>query len=125
MVYESRVGEVFLLGSSSWRIEDITHDRVLVTPAPGAAGEDAVLEGRRAGPPGRAGPGARRLRSASSAAPPSREAPERARAAGLDEWAAANLVGYLAEQRAATGHLPTTGRSSSSGSATSSATGGW
>ena len=39
MVYESRVGEVFLLGSSSWRIEDITHDRVLVTPAPGQAGK--------------------------------------------------------------------------------------
>ena len=36
MVYESRVGDVFLLGSSSWRIEDITHDRVLVTPAPGS-----------------------------------------------------------------------------------------
>ena len=34
MVYESRVGDVFTLGSSSWRIEDITHDRVLVTPAP-------------------------------------------------------------------------------------------
>ena len=39
MVYESRVGDVFLLGSTSWRIEDITHDRVLVTPAPGQPGK--------------------------------------------------------------------------------------
>ena len=34
MVFESRVGEVFLLGASSWRVEEITHDRVLVSPAP-------------------------------------------------------------------------------------------
>src|SRR6476661_6211351 len=38
MVYESRVGDVFALGASSWRIEDITHDRVLVSPAPGQPG---------------------------------------------------------------------------------------
>ena len=52
MVYESRVGEMFLLGATTWRIEEITHDRVLVTPAPGAAGQDAVLarRHRRAGP---------------------------------------------------------------------------
>jgi ATP-dependent Lhr-like helicase len=43
MVYESRVGDVFTLGSSSWRIEDITHDQVLVTPAPGQPGQAAVL----------------------------------------------------------------------------------
>ena len=59
MVYESRVGDVFLLGSTSWRIEEITPDRVLVSPAPGRAGPDAVLEGRPARPPGRAGPGDR------------------------------------------------------------------
>ena len=40
MVYESRVGDVFVLGASSWRIEDITPDRVLVTPAPGQPGRD-------------------------------------------------------------------------------------
>ena len=60
MVYESRVGDVFLLGSTSWRIEEITPDRVLVSPAPGAGGPDAVLEGRPARPAGRAGPGHRR-----------------------------------------------------------------
>ena len=61
MVYESRVGDVFALGATSWRIEDITHDRVLVTPAPGHPGPAAVLEGRRARPPGRARRGDRRL----------------------------------------------------------------
>ena len=62
MVYESRPGEVFVLGASSWRIEEITHDRVLVTPAPGPAREDAVLARRRARAPGRARPGPRRVR---------------------------------------------------------------
>jgi len=106
MVYESRVGEVFLLGSSSWRIEDITHDRVLVSPAPGQAGKMPFWKGDSLGRPvelGRAlGAFVRELGSATEA-----EAIQRARAAGLDEWAAANLVGYLTEQRTATGHLPT------------------
>lgn len=59
MVYESRVGDVFTLGTTSWRIEDITRDRVLVSPAPGVPSTAAVLEGRPAGPPleARAGPG--------------------------------------------------------------------
>jgi ATP-dependent Lhr-like helicase len=39
MVFESRVGETFLLGASTWRIEEITHDRVLVSPAPGEPGK--------------------------------------------------------------------------------------
>jgi ATP-dependent Lhr-like helicase len=106
MVYESRVGEVFLLGSSSWRIEDISHDRVLVTPAPGQAGKMPFWKGDSPGRPvelGRAvGAFVRELGTGKPAA-----AMERARAAGLDEWAASNLVGYLAEQRAATGQLPT------------------
>ena len=45
MVFEARAGETFLLGASTWRIDQITHDRVLVSPAPGRAGQDAVLEG--------------------------------------------------------------------------------
>src|SRR5204863_2443543 len=39
MVFESRVGETFLLGASTWRIEEITHDRVIVSPAPGQPGK--------------------------------------------------------------------------------------
>ena len=105
MVYESRVGDVFLLGSSSWRIEDITHDRVLVTPAPGQPGKMPFWHGDAPGRPlelGRA-LGAF-LREVGSATPEA--GLERARAAGLDEWGAANLQAYLAEQKAATGHLP-------------------
>jgi ATP-dependent Lhr-like helicase len=105
MVYESRVGDVFLLGSSSWRIEEITHDRVLVTPAPGQPGKMPFWHGDAPGRPlelGRA-LGAF-LREVGSATPEA--GLERARAAGLDEWGAANLQAYLAEQKAATGHLP-------------------
>ncbi|MGY1603839.1 ATP-dependent helicase [Geodermatophilus sp. SYSU D00815] len=105
MVYESRVGDVFLLGSSSWRIEEITHDRVLVSPAPGQPGKMPFWHGDAPGRPlelGRA-LGAF-LREVGSATPEA--GLERARAAGLDEWGAANLVTYLAEQKAATGHLP-------------------
>ncbi|SHG77825.1 ATP dependent helicase, Lhr family [Jatrophihabitans endophyticus] len=105
MVYESRVGDVFLLGSSSWRIEDITHDRVLVTPAPGEVGKMPFWKGDQPGRPvelGRAlGAFLRELASSST-----EDATARARAAGLDEWGTANLLAYLAEQREATHHLP-------------------
>src|SRR3954447_21463943 len=105
MVYESRVGDVFLLGSSSWRIEDITHDRVLVTPAPGQPGKMPFWKGDAPGRPlelGRA-LGAF-LREVGSATPEAGLG--RARAAGLDDWGAANLQAYLVEQKAATGHIP-------------------
>src|SRR4051812_36685456 len=51
MVYESRVGDVFTLGSTSWRIDDITHDRVLVTPAPGVPGKLPFWHGDAPGRP--------------------------------------------------------------------------
>src|SRR4029079_8376770 len=51
MVFESRVGETFLLGASTWRIEEITHDRVLVSPAPGEPGKMPFWKGDRAGRP--------------------------------------------------------------------------
>ena len=59
MVFESRVGETFVLGASSWRIEEITHDRVLVSPAPGQPGKMPFWKGDRAGPAARARPGDR------------------------------------------------------------------
>ena len=105
MVYESRVGDVFLLGSTSWRIEDISHDQVLVTPAPGQPGRMPYWHGDAPGRPielGRA-LGAF-LRELSSATPV--EAQERLRVAGLDASAATNLLAYLQEQREATGVLP-------------------
>ena len=105
MVYESRVGDVFLLGSSSWRIQEITHDRVIVSPAPGQPGRMPFWKGDQPGRPielGRA-LGAF-LREVSAASEPVARA--RARAAGLDEWGADNLIAYLSEQKRATGHLP-------------------
>jgi ATP-dependent Lhr-like helicase len=105
MVYESRVGDVFLLGSSSWRIEQITHDRVLVTPAPGEVGKMPFWKGDAPGRPvelGRAlGAFLREVAAASES-----DALIRAQAAGLDEWGATNLLNYLHEQREATVHLP-------------------
>nr|WP_051571194.1 ATP-dependent helicase [Cryptosporangium arvum] len=105
MVYESRVGDVFLLGSTSWRIEEITHDRVLVTPAPGQPARMPFWKGDTAGRPvelGRAiGGFLRELSGLDSEA-----AAARAAAAGLDQWATTNLLAYLEEQRQATGRLP-------------------
>ncbi|HEY3682249.1 MAG TPA: ATP-dependent helicase [Streptosporangiaceae bacterium] len=105
MVYESRVGDVFVLGASSWRIEDITHDRVLVSPAPGRPGRLPFWHGDTPGRPAELGAAlgafCRELAALSDD-----EAAERARRAGLDEWAAGNLVRYLSEQRASTGYVP-------------------
>ncbi|MDH6136113.1 ATP-dependent Lhr-like helicase [Kitasatospora sp. MAA4] len=105
MVYESRVGDVFTLGTSSWRIQEITHDKVMVTPAPGVPGRLPFWKGDSLGRPlelGRAlGAFVREL-----GALPEPAARERLLAAGLDDWAADNLLAYLAEQRQAAGHLP-------------------
>jgi ATP-dependent Lhr-like helicase len=105
MVYESRVGDVFALGATSWRIEDITHDRVLVSPAPGQPGRLPYWHGDSIGRPAEMGRALGALVRELSAASPAR-AVARARAAGLDERAALNLVAYLDEQRAATGQVP-------------------
>jgi ATP-dependent Lhr-like helicase len=105
MVYESRVGDTVLLGTSSWRITDITQNQVIVVPAPGEPARMPFWKGDAPGRPlelGRAlGGFVRELSTADPAA-----ARERAAAAGLDERARDNLLGYLAEQRAATRHVP-------------------
>ncbi|MGH4034822.1 Lhr family ATP-dependent helicase [Actinomycetota bacterium Odt1-20B] len=105
MVYESRVGDVFTLGTSSWRIEDITRDRVLVSPAPGVPGRLPFWKGDQLGRPlelGRA-VGAF-LREVGSLRP--EDARARLLAAGLDPWAADNVLAYLSEQRESCGHIP-------------------
>ncbi|SBT53447.1 ATP dependent helicase, Lhr family [Micromonospora auratinigra] len=105
MVYESRVGDVFLLGSSSWRIEEITPDRVLVSPAPGQAARMPFWKGDQLGRPvelGRAiGARVRALLRQSDT-----DALAALRAGGLDDWAAGNLLAYLREQKTATRSLP-------------------
>ena len=106
MVFESKPGDVFLLGASSWRIEDITHDRVLVSPAPGEPGKMPFWHGDRPGRPldfGRAiGELSRDLIKAKR-----KEAMHALHNENhLDEKAARNLLDYLREQAEATGELP-------------------
>ncbi|MGW4368750.1 ATP-dependent helicase [Nocardia takedensis] len=118
MVYESRVGDVFALGATSWRIEDITFDRVLVTPAFGQPGRLPFWHGDGLGRPAELGAALgeflRRAGESADPAGPARaegEIPERllgiAAEAGLDGNATTNLAALLDEQRAATGRLPT------------------
>ena len=105
MVYESRVGDTILLGTSSWRITDITHDRVIVVPAPGEPARMPFWKGDAPGRPlelGRAlGKFVRELSTSDD-----EKARARAAAAGLDERACDNLLAYLSEQKAATRHVP-------------------
>ncbi|MFJ9391103.1 DEAD/DEAH box helicase [Nocardioides sp. NPDC101246] len=105
MVYESRVGDVFALGATSWRIEDITHDRVLVTPAPGIPGRLPFWKGDSLGRPAELGEAVGAY-TRELAALPAKKAEARAQDDGLDAYAAANLVAYLHEQAEATNVLP-------------------
>ncbi|MCU1483965.1 MAG: putative ATP-dependent helicase, partial [Actinomycetia bacterium] len=111
MVYESRPGETFLLGASTWRIQDITHDRVVVTPAPGEPGKMPFWHGDKPGRPlelGRAvGAFLREVRKPASVANGMKSAVDRLQSEyGLDAWAASNLVQYVEEEAEATGHVP-------------------
>ncbi|PVG82048.1 ATP-dependent helicase [Nocardioides gansuensis] len=105
MVYESRVGDVFALGATSWRIEDITHDRVLVTPAPGIPGRLPFWKGDTLGRPAELGEAIGEF-TRGLASVPRRAAEERAVERGLDAFAAANLVAHVTEQQEATRVLP-------------------
>ncbi len=98
MVFESRAGEVFLLGASSWRIEDISHDRVTVTPAPGEPGRMPFWRGDKPGRPLEFGIAIGKL-TAELAELSADEAIVRLRQQhGLNDFAAQNLVAYLQEQ---------------------------
>jgi ATP-dependent Lhr-like helicase len=105
MVYESRVGDVFVLGASSWRIEDITADQVLVSPAPGQPGRLPFWRGDAPGRQAELGRAIGQYCRELGAADPEEAAARLARD-GLDELAAANLIRYLTAQREATGYLP-------------------
>ncbi len=106
MVFESAPGETFMLGASTWRIEEITHDKVIVTPAPGQPGKMPFWKGdsaQRTVPFGTAiGKLVRELR-----ATPRAEAIERLTTKhDLDALAAENLLQYLSDQEEATGAVP-------------------
>ncbi len=106
MVFESHPGETFILGASTWRIDEITHDRVLVTPAPGEPGKMPFWKGDGPGRPlefgRRIGALVRELRALPKPAALARLVTEH----DLDFGAAENLLQFLADQEAATGAVP-------------------
>jgi ATP-dependent Lhr-like helicase len=106
MVFEARTGETFVLGASTWRIDEITHDRVLVSPAPGEPGKMPFWHGDGAGRPiefgRRIGGLVRELREMPRSAAVARLVREH----DLDERAAENVLRYLADQELATQQVP-------------------
>jgi ATP-dependent helicase Lhr and Lhr-like helicase len=106
MVFESHTNETFILGASTWRIVDITHDRVLVEPAPGEPGKMPFWKGDGPGRPlefgRRIGALVRELQEMPPAAAMTRLVTEH----DLDPGAADNLLQFLADQHAATGAVP-------------------
>ncbi|HWX87276.1 MAG TPA: DEAD/DEAH box helicase, partial [Solirubrobacteraceae bacterium] len=102
MVYEARPGQVFLLGASSWRIEEIGRDRVIVTPAPGVPGAVPFWKGDGIGRPKELGEAI----GAFARWAVDQDADLLARDYDLDERSAANLLAYLREQQAATRVIP-------------------
>jgi ATP-dependent helicase Lhr and Lhr-like helicase len=113
MVYESRVGEVIALGATSWRVEEIRPDRVVVSPAPGVPGKIPFWHGDQLGRPielGRAlGAFVRELEGELGGGDRGRARARRRLLEhhDLDDLAAENVLGYLADEREAAGSLPT------------------
>jgi ATP-dependent Lhr-like helicase len=106
MVFESRVGETFVLGASTWRIEEITHDRVIVAPAPGEPGKMPFWKGEAATRPIEFGRAIGALVRTLDELPPTAARERLVREHDLDPQAAENLLAYLGEQKAAVGALP-------------------
>ncbi len=106
MVYEARQGQTFMLGASTWRIEEITRDRVLVSPAPGVPGAVPFWKGEGVGRPyelgARIGKASREL----VALPDGKAIDVLRNDYSLDERAATNLLSFLREQERATGTVP-------------------
>ena len=106
MVYEARAGQTFMLGASTWRIEEITRDRVLVSPAPGVPGAIPFWKGEGPGRPYELGEAIGKA-SRELAALGDDKALERLETDySLDELAARNLLTFIREQEAATGAVP-------------------
>ncbi|HET9323820.1 MAG TPA: DEAD/DEAH box helicase, partial [Gaiellaceae bacterium] len=106
MVYEARAGQTFMLGASTWRIEEITRDRVLVSPAPGVPGAIPFWKGEGPGRPYELGEAIGKA-SRELASLPDDQADERLRSDySLDPLAAKNLMTFLREQEQATGAVP-------------------
>ncbi|MFC0582244.1 DEAD/DEAH box helicase [Micrococcoides hystricis] len=110
MVYESRTGEIFSLGASSWRIEQITHDRVLVTPAPGQPGKLPFWRGEGPGRHPELGVAIGKFQAALTSAGEQISAEQLTDlgvAEYLDEFAQQNLLALTQDQLRSTGAFPT------------------
>ena len=107
MVFESRPGDNILLGASTWRVEEITHDRVIVSPAPGQPGRLPFWHGEGPGRPVELGRALGAFVREIGALPPAEAVRRLLAETPLDRPAAENLAAYLAEQQAHTGTLPT------------------
>ena len=105
MVFETEVGETFTLGASTWRVEEITHDRVLVLPAPGEPGKTPFWRGDQSGRPVELGLAIGRLIRDLRATPRNAAINQLVRLHDLDQSAAENALRYLDDQ-AATGAIP-------------------
>jgi ATP-dependent Lhr-like helicase len=106
MVYEARAGQTFLLGASTWRIEEITRDRVLVSPAPGVPGAVPFWKGEGVGRPYELGEAIGAASRELVALPEAKALAKLRDEHSLDERAARNLLTFLGEQQAATGAVP-------------------
>ena len=106
MVYEARAGQTFLLGASTWRIEEITRDRVLVSPAPGVPGLVPFWKGEGVGRPYELGQAIGRTSRELVALSEPKALARLQEEHRLDEHAARNLLTFLNEQAAATGAVP-------------------
>ena len=106
MVFETRVGETFVLGASSWRVEEITHDRVLVSPAVGEPGKMPFWRGDQAGRPLELGLSIGRLIRELLRLPPAAAIERLTKDHDLDARAAENLLQYLQDQMAAAHAVP-------------------
>src|SRR2546428_3568351 len=106
MVYESRPGETFVLGASTWRIERITPQQVIVSPAPGEPGKTPFWHGDAAGRPIELGRGLGEFSRRMASMDEERAVGVLTEDHNLDALAARNLLAYLAEQKSVTGAVP-------------------
>ncbi len=106
MVYEARSGQTFMLGASTWRIEEITRDRVLVSPAPGVPGTVPFWKGEGIGRPYELGAALGQTAREIVALDDARAVTRLREEHSLDALAARNLVTFLRDQEAATGAVP-------------------
>src|ERR687887_1007344 len=106
MVFETRPGETFTLGATTWRVAEITSSQVLVEPAPGEPGKIAFWHGDSLSRPAELGRALGGLIRELRAVPPEEGERRLRERSGFDELAASNLLAYLSDQAVATRAVP-------------------